>query len=393
MKNNSPTQKFYIYEKIKKKLKESKKRIIVSVTNDLVTDQRVHKISTTLTEMGFKVTLVGRKLRNSLPLKRNYQTVRMKLIFPRGGLFYAEYNIRLFLFLLYTKSDILLSNDLDTLLANYLASKIKGNKLVYDSHEYFTGVPEIANRPFVKKTWENIERWIFPKLETAYTVNNSISELYKTKHNKKIGIIRNISTKLTNKTTKTRNDLGLPSNKNIIILQGSGINVDRGAEEAVKAMQNVSNALFLIIGSGDVIDSLSQMVIDLKLEDKVWILGKLPFNELMEYTQNADLGLTLDKDTNINYRYSLPNKVFDYIQAGIPVLASNLVEVANIVKSYNIGEVIDNHEPETIAQKITEMLTNQEKRLLWKSNLKIASEELCWENESLKLKQIYQELC
>jgi glycosyltransferase involved in cell wall biosynthesis len=356
-----------------------------------VTDNRVHKICTSLSEMGFEVSLVGRKLKNSLPLERSYHTFRMKLIFTKGPLFYAEYNIRLFLYLLFQKADILVANDLDTLLANYLASLLRKRKLVYDSHEYFTGVPEIINRPFVKASWESIEKWIFPKLKVIYTVNESIAKLYKDQYGKEIKVIRNVSNKLEQKTKKTREELGLPQDENIIILQGAGINIDRGAEEAVQAMQYVENALFLIIGSGDVIDTLKEMVTKLNLEDKVLILGKLPYNEMIQYTQNADLGLTLDKDTNINYRYSLPNKVFDYIQAGIPVLASNLVEVANVVKSYHVGEIVESHEPLEIAKKITEMLS-EDKKAVWKESLKVAAEELCWENESLKLKEIYREL-
>lgn len=368
------------------------KRLIASVTNDLVTDNRVHKVCTTLSEMGFEVTLVGRKLKNSLPLERSYKIIRMKLLFTKGAFFYAEYNIRLFLLLLFKKAGVILSNDLDTLLASYLASSLKRSKLVYDSHEYFTGVPEIINRPFVKSTWERIERRIFPKLNVIYTVNNSIAGLYRDKYGKEIKVIRNVSRKPQQKEIKTREDLGLPQNKKIIILQGSGINMDRGAEEAVQAMQFVDNALFLIIGSGDVIETLKEMVLKLGIKEKVRFLGKLPYDEMMQYTRNADLGITLDKDTNINYRFSLPNKVFDYIQAGIPVLASNLVEVANVVKSFDIGDIAESHEPGVIAQKMTEMLNDSGKRTVWGKNLNLAAEELCWEKESIKLKEIYSEL-
>ena len=114
------------------------KRILISVTNDLATDQRVHKVCETLQEFGFEILLIGRKLPNSLPVNRNYKTTRMNLIFNKGFLFYTEYNLRLFLKLLFTKKDILLANDLDTLLPNFLISRIQNTKLVYDSHELFT---------------------------------------------------------------------------------------------------------------------------------------------------------------------------------------------------------------------------------------------------------------
>ena len=140
------------------------KRIIISVTSDLYTDQRVHKTAITLQEMGFDVLLVGRKLPTSLSIKRSYKTKRMRLIFKTEVWFYMEYNIRLFFFLLFTKTDVLLANDLDTLLSNFLISKLKRKLLVYDSHEMFCEGPELQGRKFVQSVWRFIERSIVPKL-------------------------------------------------------------------------------------------------------------------------------------------------------------------------------------------------------------------------------------
>ena len=171
-------------------------RIIISATNDLSTDQRIKKICETLYALNFDIVLIGRKLSNSLPLNRKYRTIRMKLLFKKGVLFYAEYNIRLFFQLLFLKKDILLSNDLDTLLPNYLISKMFFKKLVYDSHELFTEVPELIERRGVQKVWLSIEKFIFPKLKNVYTVNNSIASYYSNKYTVSVGIVRNISVKL-----------------------------------------------------------------------------------------------------------------------------------------------------------------------------------------------------
>ena len=146
-----------------------RKKIIVSVTNDISTDQRVHKVCQSLESMGFEVILWGRKLSFSQVLYRSYTTKRMTLLFSSGPLFYLEYNFRLFLILLFSKSHLLLSNDLDTLLANFLVSKCKGIPLVYDSHELFPEVPELQNRSFVKSIWEKLEYFLLPKLEYTYT--------------------------------------------------------------------------------------------------------------------------------------------------------------------------------------------------------------------------------
>jgi glycosyltransferase involved in cell wall biosynthesis len=373
-----------------------KQRIIISVTSDLSTDQRVHRAALTLHNKGYDVLLVGRLLKNSLGISdRPYSTHRFKLWFSKGALFYANYNLRLFFYLLVHNADILLANDLDTLLPNYLVSKLKNKQLVYDNHEYYTGVPELANRPLVRSIWKSIERWIFPKLKYVYTVNASIADLYKGEYNVPVSIVRNVPFSIAPAVltkAKLRKDLGLPEDKFIVILQGNGINVDRGAEEAVLSMQFVEDTLLLIAGNGDVIDKLKTMVIDKKLEDKVVFKNRMPFAELVNYTRCADLGLTLDKNTNINYKFSLPNKLFDYIQCGVPVLASDLVEVKKIIQNYNIGTIVKTIFPLELAKAIHEIKGDDYKQQLWQTNLKKAATELNWENEQSELLAIFEKL-
>ena len=356
----------------------------------MVTDQRVNKVCQTLLTMNCDVLLIGRKMRNSPELEnRDYAYHRMKLMFEKGPLFYAEFNFRLFFFLIFKKADMLISNDLDTLLPNYLVKKIKKIPLVYDAHEYFTEVPELVNRRHIQGIWKFIERKIFPNLTDVITVNDSISDLYYNDYGTRPHVVRNIPRRSQSLRTATRKSLGLPDDNYIIILQGSGINVQRGAEELVEAMQFVDNTILLIIGGGDVINLLKDMVNKLDLKNKVIFKPRLQYNQMMQYTAIADLGLTLDKATNLNYKYSLPNKLFDYIQAGIPVLSSTLPEIEKIITKYEVGDFIPNHNPTNIAQKINHILNNQALITKWKKNCSFAAEKLTWENEEKILKEIY----
>lgn len=367
------------------------KKIIVSVTNDLYTDQRVHKVCSFLYENGYDVLLVGRKLKNSHPITdRPYKIKRFKLFFSKGALFYANYNLRLFCFLLFNRFEVLLSNDLDSLLANYCAHKVKGKlRLVYDTHELFTEVPELTARPKVRKVWLKIEEWIFPKLETVYTVNESIASIYSKKYNKNVRIVRNVSKLWKPKMILSKAELNLPEDKNIIILQGSGINVDRGAEEAVLAMKKVENSLFVIVGSGDVIPDLKIMVAENQLEEKVRFVGRVPYDEMMNYTYHADLGLSLDKDSNSNYKFSLPNKIFDYIHTTTPVVSSDLIELKRVIHKHDVGRIIPEHSAKGVAETINSILNNPTLLATLKENCKKAALIENWEEESKVLEEIY----
>ena len=368
------------------------RKAILSVTNDLTSEQRVHKVCLFLLKIGYDVTMVGRLRRKSKPLSsRPYHTKRMFLLFEKGPLFYAEYNLRLFFFLLFRRADVLVANDLDTLLANYLVSRIKGNRLIHDSHEYFTGVPELEGRNFAQNTWKRIERWIFPKLTSIYTVNDSIAGLYRDEYDIKAKVVRNFPLKQAGVAlaNKTRKEMDLPESQKIILYQGS-VNVDRGLLEAVEAMQFVkTDAILLVVGDGDILDQVRSRVDRLGLNKKVIFRKRVPFEELKNYTLHADLGISLDRDTNINYRFSLPNKIFDFIHAGVPVLASSLVEIRKIFQQYSIGELAVSLEAKRLAAQMDAMLNDTVRIKEWKANCIKASSDLCWENEEKVLQEIY----
>lgn len=367
---------------------KSKKKVVVSVTNDLVTDQRVKRSIEVLLELGFEVCFVGRQLKESLPIDRSYKTVRFKLWFRSGFLFYANYNLRLFFFLLFRRFDLYLSNDLDTLLPNFLISRLRAKPLVYDSHEYFTGVPEIQHRPLVKGIWRFLERWLLPKANDFITVNQSIASLYYDDYQVVAEVVRNISDSQLPEVRKTRSALGIPDKAYVLINQGSGINTDRGMEEAFEALKEMDNTILMLVGKGDVMPLLKQKAKEEGLENKVLFISPQPYLEMLQYTLNADCGLSLDKSTNLNYRFSLPNKLFDYVKCYIPVLVSDVVEVSSVVEKYNIGEVISNHEPDTICEGIARIRQNG--KGYYQPRLDKAAEENNWEEERVKLKDIFR---
>jgi len=359
------------------------KKIIVSVTNDLSTDQRVDKVCATLHKNGFEIILIGRKLKNSEPLKRNYTTKRIRLVFNKGFLFYAEYNFRLFFILFFSKKNILLSNDLDTLLPNYLVSFLQGKKIVYDSHELFPEIPELIHKPFVKKCWSNLESWIFPKLKNTYTVCNSIASYYQSKYKIDFKTIINLPKEKENQVGQ------FPFNykdQKIILYQGA-VNLGRGLELMINTMPFLENMLLVIIGDGDILNNLKQQVKHNNLTHKIHFLGKISPEKLHKLTPLADLGISVEEDLGLNYRFALPNKIFDYIQAKVPILVSDLPEMKKIAINYNVGEIVKSRNPTELAKQIIKLLEKD-----FSKELKIAKKELVWENQEEKLLTIYKNL-
>lgn len=384
----------------------SHKTAIVAVTNDLTTDQRVDRTCLTLTGMGYKVLLTGRRRRDSLTLTpRAYRTHRMRLIFGKGPLFYAEYNLNLFFLLAFRRYDLVVSNDLDTLPATWFAHQVRRSISVFrfdgktakpvhihDCHEYFRGVPELVGRSFAPKIWKMFEDHIYPRLRYVTAVNDSIAGLYSAEYGNTITVMRNVPFRKALTPATRRQDLNIGPHQQVIFYQGA-VNVDRGLEEVIKAMKFLTtDAVFVVAGTGDVFDDLKALIRNEGCENKVIMLGQIPFADLHAFTMMADIGLSVEKDIGINYHFALPNKIMDYIQANVPLLVSPLPEMKSLVERYQIGEFIDSHKPEDLATRIGSMLGNREKLDFYKKNLLAAASELCWENEEVKLIRLLEEI-
>lgn len=337
--------------------------------------------------MGFQVLLIGRKLKKSQPLQtRAYATKRFSLVFEKGMFFYAEYNFRLLLKLTFSKANVLLANDLDTLPANFLVSATKNIPLVYDSHEYFTEVPELVYRPRVRKIWEWIEKKIVPQVKHATTVCNSIAEIYIEKYGTPFQVVRNLPVARTHEKISREGE----NSKKIILYQGA-VNIGRGLDQAIRAMHYIEDAKLVIAGDGDLKPMLEILVLSENLQSKVEFTGRLSIDELAKLTPAADLGLSIEEDLGLNYRFALPNKLFDYIQANVPVLVTNLPEMRAIVEKFQVGEITESLDPRFLASKISDALENTGKRSYWMENLPKAAKELSWENEEKIIRKIFSQ--
>lgn len=366
-------------------------KAVLCVISDLNTDQRVHKVAEFISNQGYEVTVIGRRKKNSAQLTpKVYTSFRLRVPFEKGALMYASFNLFLFFRLLFSsKSEIYVANDLDTLLPLRLITRIFRKQLVYDSHELFTHVPELIQRPKIQGIWEWIERNTLPYARAMYTVNESIANYYSTKYKREVKVVRNASNKMTFDSVPNKTSLGIPENKRLLIMQGAGLNIDRGVEEAIRMMAYLDETVLMIVGDGDFIPQAKEIAIELGLTKKVFFFGKRPYQEMMWFTYHANLGLSLDQPTNPNYLNSLPNKVFDYIQAGTPIVCTPIKEIVRIVERHQIGCIIEECDPKKMAFQLNALLNDLEKLELFKSNCKIAAEIENWQHECLVLETIY----
>ncbi|MBR9859654.1 glycosyltransferase family 4 protein [bacterium] len=340
------------------------------------------RICSTLQDAGYEVTLIGRKKDRRKSYEFRFKTRRLTFLINKGPLFYALYNLRLFFILLFSKFDIIHSVDLDTLPAAFLVSKIRGKKLVYDSHEYFTEVPELLHRPSVRNIWLKIEAFILPKLENAITVGEKIAEEYENKYDLHFEVIRNMP------ELKEIEGENQPESK-FLIYQGA-LNKGRGLEALISCMTEVPIQL-KIAGKGDIEEELKELCSELKLEHKVEFLGNLLPEELPALTQSAFAGINVSENLGLSYYYSLNNKFFDYVQAGLPAITNEFPEYVALDKRYHCV-IFAEPSKESLLKAINLLLNDTALYEELKKNCFLARQHWNWTTEADRLLIYYAKI-
>jgi len=363
-----------------------KPRIVMSVFNNLRTDQRVEKICESLHADGYRVELIGNNWRGEPDMQRPYSWRRLKFRSKTLKFAYLEWQWKLYRHLMKTADadTILVANDLDCLWPNVRVARKKNIPLVYDSHEIFTEMPSVTGRP-VQRLWRFLERSLMPKVEYMMTVNDSCAEWFSQVYKiTRPTVVRNVP-----RRQEWKGFPG-PNKKKTIIYQGA-VNPSRGIDKAIRAMQFLPHARLLIAGEGPAEKEYRDLAIALNLNDRVEFLGNLAPEELRKVTERADAGLSIEEPDGLSYLYSLPNKVSDYIQARVPVVLAPLPELKRIAAEHKVGELLTSREPEKLAATIDKVLENG--RAFYLPGLSAAAEKLNWEHEQPKLLDLYERVC
>ena len=359
------------------------KRLVFTVTNELAYDQRMIRICTSLCHAGYTVTLVGVKHAASPPPpKQPFRQKRLYCFFRKGKGFYIEYNLRLFFYLLFNQVDLICSIDLDTILPGYFISKLKGVRRVYDAHELFCEMKEVVMRPRVYRAWKSIERYTVPHYRNGYTVNDIIAAEFRRMYGVQYGAIRN---------APVLQPLTIPSKPEKYILYQGAVNEGRSFETLIPAMKWVPIPL-IICGDGNFMQQARELVKQYRLEDRVIFRGKVLPKDLRSITERAWIGLTLFENKGQSNYYSLANRFFDYMHAGVPQLCVDYPVYNEINNKYRIAVLMDDLSPEAIAQGLNSLLNDQPLYNLLQRNCLEAREVITWQEEEKKLLAFYRNI-
>jgi glycosyltransferase involved in cell wall biosynthesis len=286
------------------------------------------------------------------------------------------------------KYDIYHSNDLNTLPQGYICSKwrIKRKKLIYDSHEVQT-----SRTGYQSPIYGKLEGFLIKRIDEMIVENHTRAAYNEDLYGFYPHVVHNYPFKQTSNNygkVDLHEILGIPQCEKILLYQG-GIQTGRGLDKLIKAVPFFNEGILVLIGDGKIKKALQAEVQEMKLEDKVKFLPKVPLAELPKYTRNAYLGFQVLNNVCFNHYSASSNKLFEYMMAGVPVVACSFPEIKKVVEGDKTGVCVDSHDPVSIADGVNWMLENSSSINEMRSNSIFASQKYNWENEKEIFLSIY----
>jgi hypothetical protein len=369
--------------------------LVFAVTTDLSYDQRMQRICGSLAQAGYQVRLIGWERKSSVPLTPQlYAQHRLRGWFQHGKLFYLEYNLRLLWHLLRRRADVWACADLDAALPTWLRARLGGQPFAYDAHELFTEVPEVVTRPRVQRLWQGVENFIVPHAQLCYTVGPALARLFGQRHpGSCFAVVRNVP--ISNEQVTSADGRHFGTEQPTLLYQGA-LNVGRGLAELLEAMPLVP-ARLVICGEGDCSAALRVQAARLGLlaSGQVEFKGYVLPAELRQLTAQATVGIMLLENIGLSYYYSLANKFFDYVQAGIPQLCIDFPEYRALNEQHEVATLVPDLAPATLAAALARLLPGGQPGTYYQrlaQNCRHARQEWRWQEEEKVLVGLYRNL-
>ena len=370
---------------------QRKKSITIAFLGNAAHDTRVTNLTKSLTDDNFNVRVIS----------FDWTTPKFKTIIGKTSIFkldksrssisyYLNFLRILFSELLKTNSSIYIAEDIYTLPIVTFIAKLRKAKLYYNSREFYAFLGGLRNRKTLQATIRGIEKFFIKKVDQVLVTGEGDAQFLQEYYGiSNTVVIRNLplERKPENKID-LRTRLNIPANDLILLYQGV-ILEGRGFTPIIEALSEIEDFHLVTLGSGVFQSEYEKFAEELKISNRVHFIGTIDQSELINYTAAADIGLALIENISKSYYYALPNKLFEYIMAEIPVLSSNLPQMKNIVEDYNVGEVIDIEKEGELAARLRSLIINRDILSEYKQNCKAASSELNWQKEYEKVKCLF----
>ncbi|MDW8014471.1 MAG: glycosyltransferase [Bacteroidia bacterium] len=350
--------------------------IIHCIIHNLVYDQRLHKLALTTRQVGVTevIGIISPRTKANLP-GRPYSVRRLWVPVGRGPLFFLIANLRFFLHLLLRRRwDAVIASDLAALPGCWLAAKLRRKVILLDSRELFTQTPFLVHRPLVRWLWERAERFLYARVHYTITVSPPIARYFERKYRRPVWLVYNFPPR--------GQAFASPCLADKLLLYQGMLHPYRGLEELILALREVAEWKLWIIGDGPLRSSLEHLVEKERLGSRVQFFGIVPFELLERYTRRATFGVSGEIPVGLNHKYALPNKLFDYLREGIPVLGGEAPLVQRVIRHYECGKVIAPWTPGNIVQILQGLSQAEEEYKVWVEGARRAAQDLHWEKQA-----------
>lgn len=362
---------------------DARKHICITFAGDVTRDSRLRRFATTLAD-AYRVSIIALSDAPSPHLQdieiRNIRPGHSSLRRALPAFWYHAARIAE-----ERRADLYVASDLYTLPAAARAAKAAAAPLLYDSRELYTAIAALRGRALTQRFWSLIERVYARRADMLLTVNTSIADLLRSRGYGRVSVVRNVTDwKTEGRENLLRAQLRIPEDVVVLLSQG-GLQKGRGAMPMLRAVAEVSDCVLVFLGDGPLTHDVQQHAREKGIADRVFVLPAVPSVELPRYTASADVGICLIEALGESYRLSLPNKLFEYLAAGLPVLASDGPEISSVIREAGAGISVHPANGQAVKQALQLLVHDRQLRLRLAENAANAATQYTWEQEKTVL--------
>ena len=365
------------------------RRVVIAFLGNFNYDSRCLNLHHSFTERGFKVKVISFDWLTPNFMRQKGEVAVHKLDKKYSLIYYLRFAAILSYNLIQTKADYYFAEDVYTLPFVVSISKINGGRVFYDSRELYGHLAGLKHKQTIQKILYQIERIFIRHVDNVITTGEMDSEFLQKEYGlKETIVLRNLPMRQSGvEPFNFRKKFKLDEEIKILLYQGVILH-GRGLKILFEVVKKTSDTFLIVIGDGEHRNYYEELSESEGIKPRVFFMGKVPQRFLLNYTAGADIGFALIENISLSYFYALPNKLFEYIQAGLPVIVSNFPQMKKIVDDYKIGIAVDLEREEDVIAAVVKLIKEKSFYNELKSNCIIAADKLNWNVEIEKMFKI-----